>query len=384
MPQTVPSAGFTPPCDYSNFADNFDLSLLPGGDCPIPVSPSTTLYTHSPPPMSCGIKLKISTTTYLPNSPQSIENNDIDFGPDFQKLLGPEPEKQNALYPPSPIGNIYLEVPSNKTYYPSSPSGSLSPYSPQHLLSPNEQFATFPSPNSEHQTLYPSSPSEVSLYPHSPNSYYSHSPSDNSYQQFVKKEFYPNSPFPTYIKEENYLSACDSTQSPTSPPNYTNLSTSSTNTSNSNHSSLLDLLGSAIIKQETSIDFGNILQNFNVNDGIRDLLQNSYSNSEAHIVPEKPKVEDHRLLREVLRDTSFQKKYNIKPFDFALMETQIKMEEPDDDSMMNPCSEQLPREKIDPVLNLAIEQMRKDVSTTCAALGISPGMYSVFLYLEEL
>lgn len=364
MPQTVPSAGFTPPCDYSNFADNFDLSLLPGGDCPIlPVSPSTTLYTSSPPPsLSCGLKAKLS---YFPCSPQSLENNDIDLGPDFQKLLGPEPNSTTTatkapLYPPSPIGSIYLEVPSSKNCHPNSPTSSLSPYSPQSLLSPSEHFPTFPSPTSEH-SFYPGSPSDISLYPHSPNSYYSQSPSDNYQQQYIKKEFYPNSPasatFPTYIKEENFISPCSSTRSPTSPLSYSNLS--SPPQINVSNADVIDLLGNAIIKQETSIDFENILQ--------------SLRSSETQTVPEKPKSEDHQLLREVLRDTSFQKKYNIRPFDFELMDAQIKIEEPEEDDMMNPCGEQLPSDKIDPVLNLAIEQMRKDVRNTCAALGISPG-----------
>ncbi|KAF5302241.1 hypothetical protein FQA39_LY10280 [Lamprigera yunnana] len=323
MPQTVPSAGFTPPCDYSNFADTFDLSLLPGGDSLTTLSHSTALYADSP-QLPCQ-KPKISTTIY-PDSPTSIESSDIDLGPDFQKLLGPEssPETQ---YPTSPSAGIYLEVPVIKNN-PNSPTGSLSPYSTHSLLSPNEHYSTFPSPNSD---LYPNSPPETSLY--SPNLYYS------DYQQYVKKEFIP------YVKEENYLS-CTAYTSPI--PNR----------------ELVDILGNAIIKQETSINFDSILQNFQIEDS---LLQ-TYKN-EPQIVPQKPK-NDYQLLREVLKDTSFQKKYNIKPFDFELID--IKMEEPDEQDIINPCSDELSRENIDPVLNLAIEQMRKDVSNTCSVLGISP------------
>ncbi|KAK4886884.1 hypothetical protein RN001_003155 [Aquatica leii] len=329
MPQTVPSAGFTPPCDYSNFADTFDLSLLPGGDTST-LSLTTTLYTNSPPPMTCP-KPKISTTFYS-DSP-SIKNNDLDLGPDFQKLLGPELTK--TQYPASPVEGIYLEVPSIKIN-PNSPTGSLSPYSTHSLLSPNEQYSTFPSPNSD---LYPNSPPEVSLY--SPNSYYS------DYQQYVKKEF-----FPAYVKEENYLSCSN-------PVNYTSLSTSQSR-------DLVDLLGNVIIKEETTVNFDSILQSFQINDNLLD----TYKSGESQIVPQKPK-NDHQLLREVLRDTSFQKKFNIKPFDFGLMDN-IKMEVPDDRDIINPCSDELSRENIDPVLNLAIEQMRKDVNNTCAVLCISP------------
>lgn len=329
MPQIVPSAGFTPPCDYSNFADNFDLSLLPGGDIPTTPSPSSTFYSNSPPPMQCGLKPKISTTFY-PNSPAT---NDIDLGPDFQELLGPESTK--TTYPTSPISGIYLEVPSIKS------TDSLSPYSSHSLLSPNDHYSTFPSPASDYQSLYPNSPSDTSSYPHSPNSFYAQSP--DNYQQYVKKEF-----FPSYVKEENYLSPCSNV-------NYTDIS---------DNRELVDLLGTAIIKQEHSIDFDSILQSFRLNS------EPAQKNIEIQIVPEKPKSEDHKLLREVLRDTTFQKRYNIKPFDFNLMDHPIKMEEPDD--IIDPCSDELSREKIDPVLNLAIEQMRKDVSNTCAALGISP------------
>ncbi|KAB0799819.1 hypothetical protein PPYR_07699 [Photinus pyralis] len=316
MPQIVPSAGFTPPCDYSNFADSFDLSLLPEEDLP----PPTTFYSTPSPPMPCGVKPKISTTFY-PNSPPTLKANDIDLGPDFQELLGSEPTKTN--YPTSPISGIYLEVPSIKS------TDSLSPYSSHSLLSPNEQYSTFPSPTSDYHSLYPNSPSDTSSYPHSPSSFYA---PDNYQQQYVKKEF-----FPPYVKEENFLSPCS---------NYTS------------NRDVVDLLGTAIIKQESTIDFDSILQSFRLNGD---------KSAETQIVPEKSKGEDHKLLREVLRDTSFQKKYNIKTFDFNLMDNPIKMEEPDD--IIDP---ELSRETIDPVLNLAIEQMRKDVSNTCAALAISP------------
>ncbi|XP_017779986.1 PREDICTED: DNA-binding protein D-ETS-4 isoform X2 [Nicrophorus vespilloides] len=228
MPQIVPSAGFTPPCDYSNFADAFDLSLLPD------------LQTAA----------QATKLNYYPQ-----EKAELDLGPDFQKLLAP------SETPHSPE-SIYLEVPTHKNYHPNSPIGALTPYSPQ-LLSPN---------------FYPNSP-ELSLYTSS---------SDEYVPNYIKKEY-----------NENIYGYLDSTQ----------------------------------IKQESTVDFTGLYE-------------------------EKPK--DHQLLREVLRDTSFQKKFNIKPFDFAF---DVKMEEPEEKDF---CTEQLK-----PVLNLAIEQMRKDVEATCTTLGIS-------------
>lgn len=369
MPQTVPSAGFTPPCDYSNFADNFDLSLLPGGDSPL--SPSTPLYTQSPPPVTCEQKQPKIYTTFYPNSPQS--NNDLDLGPDFQKLLVPQESNkkhQSGVYPSSPLSGIYLEVPTNKNYHANSPAGALSPYSPQGLLSPNDQFAIFHSPN------YPSSP-DVSLYNHSPNSGYCRSPCDDFIQpSYIKKENqFPASPYPTFsVKEENYLSPCSLLSSPTSP--YSNHSSPEQPGIVPDTPDVLNLLNSTPldkqIKQESTVDFGSILQGFQDTESLRELLDDSYKKDKAQEVVEKPK--DHQLLREVLRDTSFQRKYNIRTFDFGFINQEIKMEEPDEASQSDMLSqEQIAREHIEPVLNMAIEQMKKDVDNTCAALGISRG-----------
>ncbi|RZC37626.1 Ets and/or SAM PNT domain containing protein [Asbolus verrucosus] len=328
MPQTVPSAGFTPPCDYTNFAENFDLSLLPGGDQPI--SPSTLLYSQSPPPPLPPEKIQPKIyTTFYPNSPEQD-----DFRPDFQTLLVPDDEK-----PPS---NIYLEVPS--------------------VLSPNSYR------QSNEANFYPSSP-ELSLYNSSPNSHYSQSPVDDFFQ-YVKKETYPTSPYSYRIKEENFLSPCGFS-SPTSPAtSYSSLSSpEQINIQQSENTDVLDLLENTVldkqIKQESTVDFGNILSSFQDSESLRQLLEEDFKEAQPQTVPSKPK--DHQLLREVLRDTSFQKKFNIKPIDFGFIAGDIKMEEPDESAQRD-----LMRENIEPVLNLAIEQMRKDVDTTCAALGISP------------
>jgi len=86
---------------------------------------------------------------------------------------------------------------------------------------------------------------------------------------------------------------------------------------------------------------------------------------------------DHKLLREVLKDTSFQKKYNLKPFDIGSLgfggTVPRKAVKPMDTGEPDGDLEQLDRDTIEPMLSLAIEQMRKDIDTTCSVLGISPG-----------
>lgn len=121
------------------------------------------------------------------------------------------------------------------------------------------------------------------------------------------------------------------------------------------------------IKQESTVDFSGLLQGFENPEGFRDFLDEGYK-GEA-----KPK--DHQLLREVLRDTSFQRKYNIRTFDFEFISQDIKMEEPEQGSSSQSellRHEQM-REHIEPVLNMAIGEMRKEVDKTCAALGIARG-----------
>lgn len=334
MPQIVPSAGFTPPCDYSAFADNFDLSLLPGGD--LQFSPlNTSLYTNSPPTTK---QPKLYSTYY--NNNQDIEKN-INLETDIQNLFALDTKKQDQQQ--NYNCGIYLDIPSQS---PNNSIGSLSPYS---------------------TLYYPNSPE--SFYTQSPGSVYSKSPNDDYMNKCIKKETsYPNSPIqqnysPYHVKEETYLPTV--LQSP-SPSNYSSCSSPQ---QIDNNNDVLELFcpNTKQIKQESTVDFGTLLQNFDTTTTNSNNLYNNYN---------KPSVkkEDHQLLREVLRDTSFQKKHNIKPIDIPLLASDIKMEEPDDNQgeLINSCND-LTREKIEPVLNLAIEQMRKDVRNTCTTLGISPG-----------
>lgn len=77
---------------------------------------------------------------------------------------------------------------------------------------------------------------------------------------------------------------------------------------------------------------------------------------------------DHQLLREVLRDTSFQRKYNLRPVDLGGVGTGYV-----EDMEAGECVGDLAREQLEPVLSLAIQQLQKDFDNTCVALGIHPG-----------
>lgn len=68
--------------------------------------------------------------------------------------------------------------------------------------------------------------------------------------------------------------------------------------------------------------------------------------------------QDYQLLREYLQDTSFQRKHNLKPL--AL------------ESLFGGWTS---RGDIEPVISLALEQAKRDVQETCAALDISQGNY---------
>lgn len=70
-------------------------------------------------------------------------------------------------------------------------------------------------------------------------------------------------------------------------------------------------------------------------------------------------AKDHQLLREYLQDTSFQRRHNLKP---------VPLE-----SLFGGWES---RGDIEPVISLAMEQARRDVEDTCAALNISPGKRS--------
>lgn len=88
MPQTVPSAGFTPPSSYDYSAvfaaDSFDLSLLPGSDLQVP---------------DCQQLLSIYCDT---TSPHMFPAEDIVLDPAKLKPIKEEPFSPSPFYYQSP------------------------------------------------------------------------------------------------------------------------------------------------------------------------------------------------------------------------------------------------------------------------------------------
>lgn len=87
--------------------------------------------------------------------------------------------------------------------------------------------------------------------------------------------------------------------------------------------------------------------------------------------------DNHKLLREVLKDTSFQKKYNLRPFDIEGLGTGFQMEAKEklDKSSLKEeeCDVNFTEGSIAPVLSKAIEQLMQDVDNTSVMLGIPRG-----------
>ncbi|KOX74107.1 DNA-binding protein D-ETS-4 [Melipona quadrifasciata] len=99
---------------------------------------------------------------------------------------------------------------------------------------------------------------------------------------------------------------------------------------------------------------------------IQDEVRNNPLQKEEELFKDGQKS-DHQLLREVLRDTSFQRKYNLRPVDLGSVGTGFV-----EDMEAGECVGDLTREQIEPVLSLAIQQLQKDFDNTCVALGIHP------------
>lgn len=107
---------------------------------------------------------------------------------------------------------------------------------------------------------------------------------------------------------------------------------------------------------EEYIDIEQLLKE---NQILQDGTQHSYITPKTEI--EEPR--DHILLRSVLEDTTFQKRFNLRPVPLEL--GNVKMEE-------NSGGDDLVAPDIDRVLSMAIEQSKRDVDSTCTVLGISP------------
>lgn len=138
------------------------------------------------------------------------------------------------------------------------------------------------------------------------------------------------------------------------------------------------------IKQEITLNLQNLLTDDKCEkykedkkpELLRSILEKSPLN-ESKKMFDKSKDDNHKLLREVLKDTSFQKKYNLRPFDIEGLGTCYQSElKSEDGKILNKedvCDVNLAEGIIAPMLSKAIEQLMQDVDNTCIMLGIPRG-----------
>jgi len=99
--------------------------------------------------------------------------------------------------------------------------------------------------------------------------------------------------------------------------------------------------------------------------------------------------QEHTLLKQCLQDTSFQTKYNLKPFDFglttgfvseqsstklkAMQRSDVKKEPQSEGATQGhkPLKPTLSDVKMEPLIDLAADQVRKEINNTCEMLSIS-------------
>lgn len=323
MPQTVPSAGYNSPyCDYSAFTTDFDLSLLPE-------SPESEV------PLSPN---NLSPYSYLyPSSPPMFSTNledgilcdSLGFVSVKSKVTG----EVKAEFDDEPLHTPLKKSPSSGFFVEKKQKDEKFDY----FMKNDEQISGEPLIPTTVQATANYFPLTIKEEP-SFGLEFGHS----DFQSIRS----PPSPFA--IKTEKVIDLKETvkeSQYPKSPAKY-----------------------EADSKQYATL---------------RSLLKTSVSESGEATTEAKV---DHQLLRSVLRDTSFQKKFNLKPFDLLKTENliqpsekDVKMEEENGSAKSvenNEIVEELTSEKIEPVFSLAIEQIRKDVDNTCNVLGISSGEYT--------
>ncbi|KAL0839302.1 hypothetical protein ABMA28_016047 [Loxostege sticticalis] len=156
-----------------------------------------------------------------------------------------------------------------------------------------------------------------------------------------------NSP-PVYIKEEPNRLAVPGFASPYP------LSPSGSCASYGSHNQY----SSPVPQHEEYIDIEELLKE---NQILQESVQQNYITPKLEV--EEPR--DHILLRSALEDTTFQKRFNLKPIPLEL--GSVKMEE----SSGGDKPFIVPGTHIDHVLSMAIEQSKRDMDNTCTVLGIA-------------
>ncbi|KAG5317113.1 ETS4 protein, partial [Acromyrmex heyeri] len=353
MPQTVPTAaGYSPSFDYSTF--QFDLSLLPDDYSPTGAGGQACLKSS---------QIKQEARSPRSGSPTIYQSppyptGELPLSPNYSH------EGSSPGYPTSPY--YVPRSPQSAQFYPTSPEPSakqtvkreksldlLAILQESRLLAESLGYredstdCTVPcTPPRSEEDIYNSL--DADFLPKKENTGVQGHP--------LLKEI--------LFKEEPRSVSSNNGSSPSS-----SLSSSSSSPSPSSEfegsSALHELLfkGAALRKDLVVISKTSQLK---VERGSREELTANPLRKEEELFKDGQKS-DHQLLREVLRDTSFQRKYNLRPVDLGGVGTGFV-----EDMETGECVGDLAREQLEPVLSLAIQQLQKDFDNTCVALGIHP------------
>ncbi|CAL7948300.1 unnamed protein product [Xylocopa violacea] len=352
MPQTVPTAaGYSPSFDYSTF--QFDLSLL--SDDYSATIPQNTLKPA---------QIKQEAQSPRPGSPTTYSS------PPYTGAGGElSPNYSHEGSPGYPTSPYYVpRSPQSAQFYPTSPEPSAKqPVKREKSL---DLLAILQESRLLAESLGYREDSTDCTVPCTPPRTEEDIYNSLDADFFAKKEDTAVQGHPL-LKEilfkEEPRSSCGSTANSTSS---SSLSSSSSSTSSTPDPVELENGGSplrSLLFKGARKDFAetaartNALKLERIQDEVRNPLE-----KEEELFKDGQKS-DHQLLREVLRDTSFQRKYNLRPVDLGSVGTGFV-----EDMEAGECVGDLTREQIEPVLSLAIQQLQKDFDNTCVALGIHP------------
>ncbi|XP_051166411.1 DNA-binding protein D-ETS-4 isoform X1 [Leptopilina boulardi] len=369
MPQTVPTAdGFSPTFDYTTF--QFDLSLLPDD---YGILNNQNNLKPPPPP-----QIKQEACSPRPTSPTTYPS------PPYPGLGALSPNYSQDASPAYPTSPYYLpQSPQSAQFYPTSPEPTkqnvkreksldlLAILQESRLLAESLGYK-----EDSTDCTVPSTPprTEEDIYNSLDTDFFPKKDSNILLKEILFKEEPRSTSSSIFISTSSPASISSSSSSSSSssvsissPSSISSSTASSPAYAELERSPLRELLynkgspknlsdetSSAILKVEKFPD-----------DILLDKVINPLAKEEELF--KDVRKSDHQLLREVLRDTSFQRKYNLRPVDLGSVGTGFV-----EDMETDECVGDLTREQIEPVLSLAIQQLQKDFDNTCVALGIHP------------
>ncbi|XP_011308845.1 DNA-binding protein D-ETS-4 [Fopius arisanus] len=338
MPQTVPTAaGFSPSFDYTTF--QFDLSLLPDD-----YTTSITQTTLKP------TQIKQEVHSPRPGSPTTYPS------PPYPGLTGQlSPNYSRDASPGYPTSPYYVpQSPQSAQLYPTSPDPVKQPVKREKsldllaILHESRLLAeSLGYKEDSTDCTVPCTPprTEEDIYNTLDTDFF---PKREESNPLLKEILFKEEPRSISSSQSSSPAPTDLEPSPLRTLLFKDNLKDSTHQENSKNPPLIPKIE---IQDEETI----------AGQGIVDPLCR-----EGEIFKDNQK-NDHQLLREVLRDTSFQRKYNLRPVELGGVGTGFV-----EDMDSSECVGDLAREQIEPVLSLAIQQLQKDFDNTCVALGIHP------------